>query len=387
MKGAKYIWNILFTLCIIGGGIAGYTAQKYSQNQTRPVEAEDNNKVQTDALSLRIFQNALHDNSGNILVAPRVLCDTLHALQTITGGRTREEIDALNLSETRVEKASEVSRCAAVAVDINVTRRGFGQDIIALPFSENFPFALSLLNSTLAEFSPYPNLQFATSETTSKRTKLLAAGIAYYTTNWDIPFYQANSKVADFDNVSGRIPKYTKMCTRGKIRTAKCHDNTWQAVALTMKKEQLKGEPLVFIAILPQGSARAFARELTPEKLTEIRTALVNAPAADTFISLPRVEQMTAPQEARSALRQLGINSLFSNHEADFSPLTPEQIHLGAYIHACGIRLAESPGTAPADEIMEQAVNHLEINRPFIWFIGDMKSSTPLEFMGLVEEL
>ncbi len=384
MKGARYIWNVVFALCIIGGGIAGYTVQNHSQNQA---ESADNNLIQTDALSLRIFQNALHDNSGNILVAPRVLCDTLQALQTMTGGRTREEIDALNLSETRVEKASDINWCAVFAMDIKVPRRDFRQDILVLPFSENFPFALSLLNSTLAEFSPYPNLQFATSETTSKRTQLLAASVGYYTTNWAVPFYQSNSKVDDFDNASGRIPKYTKMCTRGEFRAAKARDNTWQAVAMTMKKEQLKGAPLVFIAILPQGSAREFARGLTPEKLTEIRTALADTQAADTFISLPRFEQTLAPQEARSMLRQLGINSLFSNQEADFSPLTTEQIHLGAFIHACGIRLEESPETSPADETLEQAENHIEFNRPFIWFLGDMKSSTPLEFMGLVEEL
>lgn len=387
MKFAKFIWPVLFLACVVGGGFSGYMMQKQQQADTDNLSATEEITVKSDALSIRLFRNAIQETTGNIIVAPRVLSDALSLLQSITGGKTQEELAALQIPEVSRMPDSDINRFALLTTDINVSRISQQHQVLALPFSENYPLALSIFNSLMSDYTPFPSLQFATSDTTSSRTKLLAGSIAYSAPQWEIPFRKADTKEADFDNSSGAIPKYFQMRSRGKYALASAENRSWQAVALPIKTGFRRKSPLVFVAILPQTSARDFATELTPELLTDIRQALDKATPADTLVQLPRFHKFLAPHDYRASLKQLGLNSLFSDTEADFSPFTAEKIHLSAMLFACGISLQESAGSMPADENLENALNLIDFSRPFIWFIGDLNSETPLEFMGLVEEM
>lgn len=386
MKIAQYIWTIIFVGCVLSGGFAGYIWKATSNEHAEPVPGSDGTvrNTSTDALSIRFFQHALNDKAGNVIVAPGILHDTLWNLQDIAGGKTLDELKALPLSP---EQASHITSISLIAADINLHRTKEHQNILTLPFSENYPVAISLFNSLLAECTSLPNLQFATSENSSDKTKLLCGAAAYLTPRWKIPFHKADSQQADFDCASGRLPKFTQMRARGTYRTAKADDASWQAVAIELEQTGKNSKPLVFVAILPTGQARPFAAGLTADSLTAIRAALAEAEPADTLVMLPRMGHIVAPQDIRSTMRQFGLNSLFSETEADFSPLYQERIHLGAMLYSCGVNLLETQSTAKADESLEGAAARIDFSRPFIWFVGELNTNSPMEFMGLFEEL
>ena len=386
MKIAQHLWTIIFGACILAGGFSGYLwkASKGAPGESATDSSEQAPSISSDALSIQFFQHAISDKTGNIIVAPGILHDILKDLQSIAGGKTLDELNALPISPDRTPL---VESFALLAADINLPRHERNQNILALPFSEDYPMTLSLFNSMLAGFTPHPNLQFATSDNTSDKTKLLGGATAYFIPDWKIPFHKANSQQADFDCASGRMPKFAQMRARGAYRTAKANDSSWQAAAIELQQAGGNSAPLFLVAILPAAPARSFAAGLTPDSLSAIRKALAEAEPADTLVLLPRMGQMVAPQDIRSTMSQFGLGSLFHEREADFSPFSKEPVHLGTLIYSCGLSLAESQSSAPADESLEGAANRMDFSRPFIWFVGELNTNSPMEFMGLVEEM
>lgn len=105
------------------------------------------------------------------------------------------------------------------------------------------------------------------------------------------------------------------------------------------------------------------------------------------LVELPRMELQVLPYDMRDSLRRLGLKALFDSEKADFSPISPEKIHLGAFIHACRLSLIESGDAPKADDSLDYAPEYISFSRPYIWLIADLATDTPIEFIGLVEEM
>ena len=177
------------------------------------------------------------------------------------------------------------------------------------------------------------------------------------------------------------------MRSRGQFRTAQAEDGSWKAIALPFRKDTATGSPLVYIGILPADSARTFATELSPELVTSIRKALAESEAQDTLVEMPRQELQILPYDMRDTLRRLGLKALFDPATADFSPITTEKIQLGAALFSATVYLGESREAPRPDESLNYAANVISFSRPYIWMVADLETSTPIEFIGLVEEL
>ena len=154
-----------------------------------------------------------------------------------------------------------------------------------------------------------------------------------------------------------------------------------------MKDTNSSRIPLVYIGILPSGSAREFATTLNSEKLTEIRRILATAAPQDTLVELPRLELRVPPYNMRDSLRRLGLKALFDSETADFRELTPEKVHLGALVQSLEVMLTESKSKATPNTELDYAAKCISFSRPYIWLIADLETPTPIEFMGLVEEM
>lgn len=380
------------TLGLLAGGVAGYLKQ--SRHQDAPTT--ENNAtlfseegIATDAFSIKLFQQALEGREGNVLVAPHVISRTLSHLEALAGGKTREALQALQLHPSAPPRAAEPGSISLLAVDINVPRLDSTSGILSLPFSENVPLALSIFNGTIARFMDKNDAQYATSEMVTGRTRLLAGAVSSFQAKWDIGFQLNHSRTADFESASGSLPQFTQMRSRGNYRMAQADDGSWKAVALQMRSDSLmKSSPMVLIAVLPAGSARDFAASLTPETLNQIRKKLATATPDDTLVELPRIELEVRPYDMRATLRRMELKSLFDSDTSDFSALTPEKIHLGAFIHACEIKLRESKGNGDSPQHdLDFAKNYISFSRPFLWIVTDLSSSTPIDFIGLIEEM
>jgi hypothetical protein len=183
------------------------------------------------------------------------------------------------------------------------------------------------------------------------------------------------------------MPTIHQMRTRGLYRTAQAKDGSWKAVALPFRKDRDSGSSLVYIGILPTGSARDFAAQLTPEQVTAIRKALADATPQDTLVEQPRQELQILPYDMRDTLRRMGLKALFDPETADFSPITSETIQLSAALFSASGYLGESKEQPKADAALDYAGQVIAFTRPYIWLIADLETSTPIEFFGLVEEL
>lgn len=386
MDKKKIILGGLVTLGILSGALGQRylhtPAQQVEQAASAPAAA-----LSTDAFSLHFFQHALKEKeSGNILVAPHCITNVLLSLQEIAAGKTHEELQALRLKESLTPRATEPQNATLLAFDINLPRSMGRFPVMPLPFSENVPMALSLFNGNLGAAMGQNDFQLADSKMVTERTKLLAGTSSCFSAEWEHPFNSANSRTFDFDSASGRMPHFHQMRTRGQFRFAKADDGGWKAVAIPFKSHSA-GEPLVLIGILPSGSARDFATSLTPESLTGIRQALASAKPRDMLVELPRLELQIYPYDMRDSLRRLGLKALFDAESADFSPLSPEKIHLGAFIHSCSLSMVESRVSPKADDSLDYAEEYISFSRPYIWLISDLATDTPIEYFGLIEEM
>lgn len=388
MKKAQIILlPVLAIAGLLAGGLSSYLRQADTKTANQET-AQQENILQTDSFSLKLFQQVLQEQKGNVMVVPHTISNALLALLDIAAGKTREELEALQLTWSDEARSFEPFRKNLLAVDINLPRTAENFAVLPLRFSEDLPGAMSFFNATLAQGSPDTNAQFVTSDMVSPRTRLLIGAVAYCNLSSHLPFHAEHSRMDDFDSANGAMPRYHQMRSRGLYSTAIASDGSWQAIALTLIQRAQDKSPLVLIGILPAGSARQFAESLTPERLTNIRGALATATPEDTLVEFPRLALQIRPYDMRYTLRRLGLTSLFDTSTADFSPLTPDKIHLNAVVHASGVTIAENrrKTTTPASEL-EQAKNSISFSRPFLWIVADLSTNTPLEYIGLVEEM
>lgn len=388
MRTKEIIWGALAILGLLGGWYGKtYLAPEATTPEAQQKEAGPP-ALSSDSFSLRLFHQALAEKeSGNVLVAPHIVSDTLLALQEIAGGQTREELSAMQLAAVSPPRGTEPERAILLAADINLQRTGCAVRVMPLPFSENVPMALSLFNGSLASAMLNPNAQLADSKNVTSRTRLLAGCTTTMREAWEIPFNSANSRTADFDSDSGGMPHFQQMRSRGLYRSATAEDESWKAVALPFRKNNTSGEQLFFIGILPAGNARNFATALTPDTLTTIRRNLAEAEPQDSLVELPRTELHILPFDMRDTLRRMGLKALFDSEMADFSSLTPEEIHLGGLLFSASVHLTESEAPPQADASLHSARETFSFSRPYIWLVADLHSPTPPEFIGLQVEM
>ena len=381
------MWAVVATLSLVAGGVASYYRQHHQPEASEAAEAKPM-ELRTDAFSLRLFLHALDSKvSGNVLVAPRTLGRALLALQELAGGKTLEELQALQLCTESHLRSCEPDSAALLCKDFNLPRGEKGSQVMSLPFSDNVPMALGLFNGMLAPVMGKPEAQLADSNMVTSRTRLLAGCVGRFQADWEIPFCSADTRTADFDSASGGMPHFSQMRSRGLYKVTEAQDGSWKAVALSMNSTNSSPIPLVYIAILPSDSAREFAAALTTDKLTEIRRALATASAQDTLVEIPRLELQVPPYDMRDSLRRLGLKALFDSETADFSGLTPEKIHLGALMQNLEVVLTENKVKAAPNPELHHAAKCISFDRPYIWLIADLETPTPIEFMGLVEEM
>lgn len=384
------VLSLVAVLSLLGGGLYSHFYQAKAP-QSEASEKKDfcilEEGIITDAFSLKLFKQVISENEGNVLTAPHAISDALYALSQLTGGISLEEMKSLQLRKPTSSPAVNSLHNVILAADISIPRKETGTGIMAIPFSENTPLALSIFNGLLAQTGPDMNARYAKTDNVSERTRLLAGAVAYCCGTWEIPFRKEDSRMAEFDSKSGAMPSFHQMRSRGNYRTARAGDGTWRAAAMLMQPHEKTPNPRVLIGIIPSGSARAFAESLTPDLLSHIRKSLAEATPEDTLVEFPRLELEVRPFDMRYILRKLGLTSIFDTEKADFSGLTNEKIHLNGMIHASALRLVETDTKSPASPELDYAKNHISFSRPFIWLIGDLTSDTPFEFMGLVEEM
>lgn len=347
--------------------------------------------VQTDAFSLHLFQKALErqPEADSVLVAPystKILLGSM-AEQFELKGEAAAQIAPTQQGIDDSGSSAPVELSVRFMADQDLQRaRDSALKAEWLPFRSDYPEAVSQFNARFASF--FKATYNGTQHYVTQETRLVAQELSRFAYPWLCPFRRADTDKGDFDNADGALPQVEMMRCRAPFRMAEAEDGSWKAIALFFAPQKGKGAtPVAFIGIIPQGNAREFAANLTPEQLSAVRTALAKAEYAMVRVELPRMGIISAPTDATALLQDIGITAPFDIRQADFSTLTPEKIAMNGVIQRIAVSLTEDTAPHAKDEQIEAAGPAISFNRPFLWLICDLTTPTAPYFIGLVENL
>lgn len=354
--------------------------------------------IRTAAFPVRLLQAAAEAQpEGNITVAPNSLTALLTRFEELAEGPAKAALGTLKLPKELLQTAVQPYEVALIFPDSQVckgTELPAGSDIHPAPFCKDGATARTIIGRTLPLYteggldgasacgllprSPEPGI------VTIHGTALSAA--------WMYPPEPADMAAGEFTQADGKKQTVSLQKHRGFHRTAEAADGSWKAAALFFRNEEKQGESLCFVVILPKEgtSARDFAsKELTPEKLTEIRSALVQAPPAPCTVVIPGIETLATTQDAGPALKAMGLGGLFTE-ACPFPKLSGKNkapLTLAAQQHMLLIQDEPAPAGQAALNSDSKAPVRLEANRPFIWYIGDLTTGRPPYLMGITEKM
>lgn len=342
----------------------------------------------TDSFTLKLFQMELADSrKANTTVAPYAMAELLHTLAPLLGGESQEEWKRIGLPDMGEPPLRAPALTVLRALDKRVATLPGAPSCLPLPMAEDLPLALSLFNRTLAEDLGYPNAIVASTTMVPAHTKLLLGATTHLKAEWTIPFNAGHTQTADFYNANGAMPHHQQMHNRGQFQTAEAADGSWKAVKIPLNNGGDKDSATLSLTlIMPHTNARELATSLTPEFLNLVRKELANSRPKDCEIKMPRISFTPPSADVRQLFRQLGLKSIYDTETADFSPLTPDKITMGAAVFAFSLELTENDKTPHVPQ-PEGAETGIVFDHPFIWFISEEESNYPFYFMGMVENL
>lgn len=377
----------LFLLTVIIGLSAGLILPRLLQENelgsTAPAEpafALPKDGIVSDAFSIRLLHAAMENSeSPMVLVAPAAVTNALLTLHSACAGESVKEIDALQLSTTAPLSGSSVRAEVMLCPEETLKLRGI--PCMPLPYRKDFIEAQSLFNTFMPGQRPMADTRIISAD-----TRLLLGAATLVDADFIHPFHPKDTRRGDFDNADGRMPSVPLLRCRARFRTAAAEDGTWRAIALLLRAPA--GTPAgAFISILPQGSARDFAKALTPEQLSNIRRALAETEPQDCLVELPRLSLETPTCDMQPLLAAMGISAPFDLRRADFSPLTEEPLALNALPERKTLFITEEENLQNPSSDLSSAADTISFNRPFLWLIGDLTTDAPFVLMGLVENL
>ncbi len=334
---------------------------------------------------MALFRELAEQYSGrNVVFSPAGAEGIIRSLRTGTAGKTREELSRLNCGAPS-EAASTYSSCAIFADETLPLRPGLSS-VQRVPLTQDKATAIQHINSWAMNATGGHIPALLTPGVLSPNSRMLVCDALYFSAEWEQAFSTELTETDTFTRTDGSRTE-VEMMDSGETEFAAAGGKNWRAVAIPYSKTDTK---LYFVAILPRADAHGFAARFTADKLDIIRRKL-SKPELTASVFLPRFRAESELMDLSEPLRKLGVQQIFTD-KADFSPwTTTDTLQLAAVRQKACVEVTES-GTAAAaityGELEEESceeTNTLYLDRPFLWYIGELTpGSTPL-MMGIWE--
>ena len=215
-------------------------------------------------------------------------------------------------------------------------------------------------------------------------TRLVLVNALYLKAPWEIPFEKSLTEPMPFHRRDGSSVDVDTM-VQPTLTTTMTQGDGWRAARLPYA-----GRTLAMTLVLPDpGRMREVEGLLTSGGLTDVmstgRRAMLD-------LRLPRWTFRTqAP--LTDVLQRLGMHSAFDPDEADFRPMTEEDLDLyvSAVLHEGFIAVDEEGTEAAAatavvvSETSAPVTEPFHVDRPFLFVIHEVEYDTPL-FLGRVDD-
>lgn len=361
---------------------------------------------------------AAGSSTGNLVCSPySVLCAVAMA-RTGALGRTATEIDAVLHAPTPAPQALNTSLNALdqllssragtirrtglpdAEISIDVANSLWGQRGVAWEqdfldaLARDFGAAMNLVDyRTDADGARRTINAWVSDRTHEKIPDLLAPGVLdamtrlvlvnaiYLKAPWAMPFMEGATTDAPFHTDAGGSLRVPMM--RGEDRSLPYQEGDgWVAVDLPY----LGGKLAMAVVVPDQGTSGALAASVDGAWL---RRVLGGFTSTRIRLSMPRWKFRTSA-ELTPALRGLGMPTAFTD-AADFGGMTSEaELSIAAAVHEAFIAVDEEGTEAAAATALVMGVTSVQqpgravtVDRPFLFVIHDVQTSTPL-FVGRV---
>jgi len=215
-------------------------------------------------------------------------------------------------------------------------------------------------------------------------TRLVLVNALYLKAPWQFPFERSLTQSQPFHRPDGSNVAVDTM-VQPTLMTTLTQGEGWRAARLPYA-----GRTLAMTLVLPDpGRMLEVSRSLTSGALADVMSA--GRPAA-LDLRMPRWSFRT-PTPLNSVLQQLGMRTAFDSAEADFRPMTEEDLdlHISAVLHEGFIAVDEDGTEAAAatavvmSEASAPVTEPFHVDRPFLFTIHDVEHGTPL-FLGRVDD-
>ncbi len=380
-----------------------------------------------NTFAFELYQ-AVCDGEDNLLYSPYSISVALAMVYAGARGQTEQQMadtlhfelpqellhpafNALDLqlasrshATTRDASGEEVEQ---VAFQLNIANAVWGQkghpflpeylDLLALnygagvrlvDFRASAPAAVDAINHWISEETE-GRIRDVVDEL-SEDTCLVLANAIYFNAEWDLPFDEEDTEDEPFHLLAGGEEIVPMMHQREAFPYTE--GDGYQAIQLPYLNRGV-----AMVILLPrEGRFREIEERLTGDWVQDVVRELSQH---DVILTMPKFRYETPVVSLQDTLPAMGMPDAFSPYDADFSGITePETglpLYIGDVLHKAFIDVDERrteaaavtivimpPGAAP-DEPTEPPPIVMKIDRPFIFFIRDVKTSAIL-FVGRV---
>lgn len=212
----------------------------------------------------------------------------------------------------------------------------------------------------------------------------LLMNAVYFKGQWNscVRFDKKTSR-GDFTASSGDILSVDYLTTEASLRYATNRKKGYKAVHLPY------GNGAFYFSVLLPDEDKNVSQICTSLSPQDLR---VSGDAYNVALKLPKFE-LSNKIDLDDILRYMGIRTVFSAVEADFSPMSPDQLNISKNFQNCYVRINEKGTESAAITVINMGLgatsDHLEqeplpfnVTRPFIFSISEISTGAIL-FIGV----
>ncbi len=215
-------------------------------------------------------------------------------------------------------------------------------------------------------------------------TRLMLANAVTFKGSWASAFDKDLTSEEDFSLAGGEKVKAQLMSSAKPVKTEFYEDEEFQAAGLDYLGGKLR---MLVLLPAPGKSAADLYKNLTPEKLSELRKAM-SARVEPVLVTLPRFK-ISGTWDLAARLSALGMPGAFKEN-ADYSGMTGRKgLFLQQAVQKVLVEVneegREAPGVKARKKKREKAPLLFKADRPFIFLIEEKRNGLIL-FLGKLED-
>jgi len=268
---------------------------------------------------------------------------------------------------------------------LDTLSQSYGAGIRLTNFSSDPEGSRKTINGWVSEETATRIPELLPAQSVSAQTRLVLVNAVYFNAAWAQPFEPSITKDGTFHGLNGDVPASFMAATNYLGHT---RGEDFDAVALPYD-----GKELELVAIVPDaGKLDAVEGRLDGAMLEQVAASLETK---EVEVHLPKFSIKGSSFSLRSTLRSLGMNSAFSQADADLTgilPKTVDSLYVGDVIHDSFVSVDEKGTEAAAATAVLLAGGgiptntvKLTLDRPFVFGIRDIATGA-FVFLGRVAQ-